>query len=77
MMLTEQITKETIIRKAWSDPTFNRQLNVNPKAALKEAFGIVIPDNIEVTALEENPNKFYLVIPANPEATKDTTAEMW
>ncbi|RCW44338.1 putative ribosomally synthesized peptide [Paenibacillus prosopidis] len=62
----EQTLKDQIIQKAWEDAEFKKQLLANPKAAVKDAFGIEIPDTIEVEAVEETANKYYLVIPQSP-----------
>nr|WP_189019585.1 NHLP leader peptide family RiPP precursor [Paenibacillus marchantiophytorum] len=64
-MSTEILTTK-IVQKAWEDPSFKEQLLSNPKAALKEAFGIVIPDHVGLKAVEETENEFVLVIPTNP-----------
>ncbi|NEW07854.1 NHLP leader peptide family natural product precursor [Paenibacillus sp. SYP-B3998] len=72
--------KAKIIQKAWEDASFKAQLLSDPKAALKEAFGIVIPDNIEIKTVEETPNQNVLVIPVNPAEALNGTAplkDMW
>ncbi|MBD0382663.1 NHLP leader peptide family RiPP precursor [Paenibacillus sedimenti] len=63
--------KARIIQKAWEDSTFKEQLLSNPKVALKEAFGIAIPENIVIKSIEETSNEFILVIPAKPEKSLD------
>lgn len=65
MSSNEQL-KAKIIQKAWEDEAFKNQLLANPKAALKQAFGITIPDDFQVKAVEETSTDFVLVIPANP-----------
>ncbi|MFF2483384.1 NHLP leader peptide family RiPP precursor [Paenibacillus sp. NPDC058071] len=79
-MSAEQILRNQIIQKAWEDAEFKKQLLADPKKALADSFGIVVPDDIEVEALEEKSNKFYLVIPPNPaEVINDPSvrAPMW
>ncbi|MCL6601698.1 MAG: NHLP leader peptide family RiPP precursor [Paenibacillus sp.] len=61
MTLTNQV-----IQKAWEDPSFKQRLLSDPKAALKEALGIIIPDTVSLKAVEEGSNEFYLVIPPSP-----------
>lgn len=73
--MSNQITREQIIQKAWEDDTFKQQLLQDPKAAIKDAFGVEIPDNIEVTAVEETPEHGYLVIPPKPSTLKAISAE--
>jgi hypothetical protein len=76
----EEILKTKIIEKAWEDAAFKKQLLADPKSAIQEAFGIAIPDSIELKALEETTNQFYLVIPPNPSEVLDGTTgavAMW
>ena len=63
----EQSLKEQIIQKAWEDAEFKKQLLANPKAAVKEAFGVDVPDTIDVEVVEESANKYYLVLPQSPQ----------
>ena len=65
-MSAEQELMNQIIEKAWSDPAFKKQLLADPKGAIQESFNITVPSDIEVTVLEETPNQFYLVLPAEP-----------
>ncbi|MCA0756646.1 NHLP leader peptide family RiPP precursor [Paenibacillus sp. N4] len=65
-MSTEQSLKDQIIQKAWEDAEFKKQLLANPKAAVKDAFGVDVPDSIKVDVLEESADQYYLVIPQNP-----------
>jgi hypothetical protein len=59
--------KAQIIEKAWEDPQFKQQLLDDPKGAIKEAFGVDLPEGIELNVVEETPTSYYLVIPAKPE----------
>lgn len=59
--------KVQIIKKAWEDPAFKQLLLSDPKAALKQGFGIDVPDEIELKVVEETPTSLALVIPPNPE----------
>jgi len=80
-MSAEEILKSQIIQKAWEDETFKKQLLSDPKTALKEAFGIDIPDNIQIKAVEETKEQFVLVIPSNPALisanSEATTLDYW
>ncbi|MDQ0087427.1 hypothetical protein J2T12_000821 [Paenibacillus anaericanus] len=55
-----------VIQKAWQDPSFKAKLLSEPKAAIQEALGVILPDHIEIRAVEENSNEFYIVLPPNP-----------
>ncbi|MDI4649918.1 NHLP leader peptide family RiPP precursor [Cohnella hashimotonis] len=59
--------KVQVIKKAWEDPAFKQQLLADPKAAVKDAFGVELPQEIQVTTVEETASHYYLVIPPNPE----------
>lgn len=59
--------KVQVIKKAWEDPAFKQQLLADPKAAVKDAFGVELPQDIQVTTVEETASHYYLVIPPNPE----------
>lgn len=79
-MSTNGILKEKIIQKAWEDEAFKNQLIANPKAALKQAFNITLPDDIKVKAVEETSTEFVLVIPTNPAkvlVTTNAVASIW
>lgn len=71
----EQILRTQIIQKAWEDSSFKKKLLADPKSAIKDAFGVAIPDHIEMKAVEETTKKFYLVIPANPAEVLNGKAE--
>ncbi|KRF21381.1 NHLP leader peptide family RiPP precursor [Paenibacillus sp. Soil787] len=72
-MSSNEVLKAKIIQKAWEDEAFKNQLIANPKAALKQAFGITLPDDIKVKAVEETSTEFVLVIPTNPAKILVTT----
>ncbi|MDO3408489.1 NHLP leader peptide family RiPP precursor [Saccharibacillus sp. CPCC 101409] len=67
-MITEISLKAQVIQKAWEDEKFRLRLMSDPKAALREAFGVELPGHIKLTAVEESPQDFYLVIPPHPSA---------
>lgn len=78
-MSAKQSLQEQIIQKAWEDAEFKKQLLANPKAAVKDAFGVDLPDTIEVEVVEESANKFYFVLPVNPAEKNDDQVDvpMW
>jgi hypothetical protein len=79
-MSAEDTLKAKIIQKAWEDAAFKAQLLADPKAAIQAAFGVVIPAAVELVAVEETMNKYYLVIPPNPSEVLDASASengMW
>ncbi|MFD0692573.1 NHLP leader peptide family RiPP precursor [Paenibacillus sp. GCM10027628] len=75
-MTADQILHAKISQKAWEDASFREKLLSDPKAALKEAFDILIPDHIEIKTVEETANQHVLVIPTNPTNVLDGTSVM-
>lgn len=79
--MSEAILRNQVIQKAWEDPSFKQKLLTDPKAALKEALGINLPDHITLKTVEEGSNEFYLVIPPSPSSgilkTDVTTLGSW
>ncbi|WP_338552984.1 NHLP leader peptide family RiPP precursor [Paenibacillus sp. KS-LC4] len=74
-MSSDNPLRQQIIQKAWEDEAFKKQLLADPRAAIKEAFQVEIPEDIEVNAVEEQTNSYYLVIPISPaDSSKATVA---
>lgn len=79
-MSSSQSLKVQIIQKAWKDDAFKQQLLSDPKAAIKDAFGVEIPDDIQLTAVAESDKSLYFVLPPNPEDAANGTGNvelMW
>jgi len=74
--MSEAVLRNQVIQKAWEDPSFKKRLLADPKAALQEALGVIIPDSVTLKAVEEGSNEFYLVIPPSPssDVSKPTAA---
>ncbi|WP_240647714.1 NHLP leader peptide family RiPP precursor [Paenibacillus nanensis] len=66
MANNEQELREKIITKAWSDPYFKERLIADPKGAIEEAFGVIIPNEVNIKILEETEDTYYLVLPQKP-----------
>lgn len=65
-MSTEAALRSQIIERAWIDPEFKKRLMSDPKAAIKEALGISLPESFKVRTVEESSDEFYLVLPSAP-----------
>ncbi|WP_028544495.1 NHLP leader peptide family RiPP precursor [Paenibacillus taiwanensis] len=65
-MTGDIILKQHIIQKAWDDPLFRSKLLTNAKLAIQEAFGIVLPDHIQMTVLEESDRHHFVILPPPP-----------
>lgn len=79
VMSNQQDLRSQIIEKAWTDAEFKKQLLADPKAAIKEAFGLDVPSGISVEVLEETDEKYYLVLPKGPSDSKanELAAARW
>lgn len=64
-----------IVFKAWQDEQFKQDLIENPKVELEKELGISIPKDVAVEVLEENPGKYYLVLPQKPSELPDDMLE--
>jgi Nitrile hydratase, alpha chain len=68
--MTRQEIEEKLIAKAWQDSSFKQELLSNPKSVLEKE-GISLPQNIEVQAVEENTNTYYIIIPSQPNSGEE------
>ena len=60
---------EKLVAKAEEDSDFRSRLLANPNAALKEAFGLEVPDEFKVTVHQDDARTAHLVLPASAELT--------
>ena len=70
-----QELRNKIIQKAWQDAAFKKALLADPKSALAKEFNIIVPAGVEVKAVEETKNLYYLVIPAEPTVAASETVK--
>jgi hypothetical protein len=54
-----------IVERARRDADFRALLETNPKAALEEVIGAVLPARLEVRVVEESPDCMYIVLPVD------------
>jgi len=59
-----------IIAKCGTDKHFKQKLRADPAATLK-AEGVILPDSVSVTVLENTDKRLHLVIPADPTELSD------
>jgi hypothetical protein len=60
-----------IVKKAWKDPKFKKELLADPKAVLEKELKAVskdakLPASMKVNVVEETADTIYLVLPRNP-----------
>lgn len=63
-----------LIKKAWENEEFKKELLQNPKATIEKTLQIQIPEDVEIAVVQETPKKMYLVIPAKPEHTSSESS---
>ena len=68
-MDTRESMLEKLVAKSEEDTDFRLLLKTNPKVALKEAFDIEVPDELNVVVHEEDARTTHLVLPPSAELT--------
>ena len=62
---TAEEMQRQLIEKAGEDAGFRAQLLADPKATVKQEFGVEVPDSINFTVHESRSNDLHLVLPAS------------
>lgn len=52
-----------LIERAGEDPDFRAQLTADPKAAVRQEFGVEVPDFVNIQVHEQSLNDLHLVLP--------------
>ena len=60
---TQQELRAELVAKAAADDGFRARLTADPKAAVKEAFGVDLPESLTVHVHEDGPLSAHLVLP--------------
>ena len=68
-METQTKMLEKLVAKAEVDSNFRDVLLADPKLALKEAFGIEVPNDFNIVVHEDDPRTAHVVLPASGELT--------
>ena len=63
MTMTQTELQDRIIERAVSDGEFRARLMADPRDAIQELTGEVIPDGVSVQVHEESATSFHLVLP--------------
>lgn len=58
---------QSIIKKAWQDDAFKRDLLANPREVLERELGVMLPENVLVFVHEQTPTEIHLLLPMKPE----------
>ena len=70
-IMTREELEQEIIKKAWEDDNFKKDLMDKPHEAIAR-FGVHVPKQVEVKVVEESAKVVYLVLPVNQEELSDT-----
>lgn len=65
MELSRAKLEATLIRRAWESEEFKQKLFTDPKKAIAD-LGYTLPENMEISVVEEHRNKMIFVLPPNP-----------
>lgn len=65
--MKRQELEEILIKKAWGDSEFKKQLLNDPKSVIEKELGESLPENFLVRAVQETSDTVYIRIPKNPE----------
>jgi hypothetical protein len=57
-----------LIKRAWQDADFKRQLLSDPRATLEGALGVSLPAGLNIHIHEQTRTDLHLVLPMPPEA---------
>ncbi|MDB9436312.1 NHLP leader peptide family RiPP precursor [Dolichospermum lemmermannii CS-548] len=55
-----------LITRALKDESFRAELIANPKAIIEQEIGSKLPNELEITVLEQTEDTIYMVLPCNP-----------
>ena len=73
---TAEEMQRSLIARAGEDAGFRAQLVTDPKAAVKQEFGIDVPDFINLQVHESSLSDVHLVLPPEPGAWMELEEEM-
>ena len=62
-VMSEPDKGSSVIRRAVEDPEFRERLQSDPSSAIEEAFGVTVPDDLEIVVVENTSKRFHLVLP--------------
>jgi len=63
-----------LVKHAWRDVAFKRQLLSAPRATLEAALGVTLPAGLNVYIHEQTPTDLHLILPLPPEDAQEAAA---
>ena len=71
VMVAAEDMRRQLTDKAAEDPAFRDKLLSDPKAAIRQEFGIEVPDHIEIRVHQNDIHTLHLALPAGPNLDED------
>ena len=68
---TAEEMRAQLTEKAVVDADFRQLLISDPKAAIKQEFGIDVPESINIVVLESDMHTLYMALPAGPDLDEE------
>lgn len=68
---THEDLQAALVARAVEDEAFRARLIDDPKAAIEDALGIVVPESIIVAVHEDGPTSAHLVLPPTTKLNED------
>ena len=72
---SRQELEARVIAKAWKDPEFKKRLLADPRSIISQELGADLPAGLQVSALEETPQTYYLLVPMKPPGAETCSLE--
>ena len=63
IIVSRKDVREALVRTALKDEYFRESLLANPKLAVERALGTALPADLEVTVVQDNDEKMFIVLP--------------
>ncbi len=71
VMKTANEMHEILMKKSVEDSSFRSQLLADPKKAINDEFGIVVPDNMSISVHESDLQSLHLALPPSTEMNEE------
>lgn len=68
--------QQHLVQRATADEAFRQALTAEPRATIEEETGLHIPNSMQVTVLQETPERLCLVLPASAGELSDLELEV-
>ena len=66
--LTRAELQDEITRRSMNDPDFRDAVIADPQGALAEAFGLDLPESVQIRVVVDSPDTSHIVVPAEPKS---------